>query len=225
MLCQIACLGVIGLAAWLIVRPSVVAPRYILPPLFLLMIPLARGAEWACSRPDRNRLVTFACIGGILFVSGIYVGQAFGMDNFRQIKQSWKKINYALRGVSYQDDDGYGRACAVINQRALETDRVFVGAYYTYWLRDDLLAKLNGANETNELSMQSTIQARWDFLHRQGFRLIVLDCNTHPWLAKALGVNIQTGDLESTPEGLHVEKCFQETNLAAYELRAVLRDK
>ena len=221
-MCQIACLGVVGLVAWLVVRPSVVAPRYILPPLFLLMIPLARAAEWACSRPDRPRLVSLAVVGAILSVSMIHVTQSFGGDS---IRRTWVKIARALCGTVYQNDNYYCQGSEVVNEHAGDTERVFVATYNTVWLRDDLLARLNGQHETAAFASQPSVQERWEFLHRQGFRFVLLDRCTHPAFVDFLGVNKQTDDLETMPCGIHVEKRFQEGNLAVYELRALPRVK
>jgi len=215
-LCQIACLGIVGLLTWLIVKPSVVAPRYILPPLFLLMIPLARGAEWACCQPQRHRLISFACVAGMVLVSFVHIGTAFSGDGTRK---SWQKIMLALQGTNSQDDHIYCRASEAINQRAAGTDRVLVGAYYTYWLREDLLAGTNGKDETADFSKQPTPQERWAFLHRHGFRFILLDRESHPWMAAILGINQQTGAIEQMPSGMYVEPHFQEGTLAVYELR------
>src|SRR5262249_47769207 len=67
-LLQMSLIGLVGVVVWVIVRPSILAPRYIFPPLMLLGLPAVAGVEELCRRPARSRALALLCIGGILMV-------------------------------------------------------------------------------------------------------------------------------------------------------------
>src|SRR5207302_783245 len=87
------------------------------------------------------------------------------------------------------DCDIGGPACSaltVANNDARAGDRIYMGIYYRYWLRPDLLQCVSTTDEQNTLMNLKTQEARWEYFVERGFRYLVIDKTTHMQTATAL---------------------------------------
>ena len=124
---------------------------------------------------------------------------------------------YALRYVAgpVSECDLAGpicRASEIVNRQAALGDRVYLGGYYRYWLRPDLLQCVNGTGDGGISSLQ-TPEARWTYLYERGFRYLIIDETTHASTAAAL-------DEAKTPAWLEVIPLFHEDKYTVFRLES-----
>jgi hypothetical protein len=184
---QLTMAGVTGVIIWILLRPSVLAPRYILATL-IAFLPLAgRGVECALSAAWRGRLfgftILFCCVGMLAHEVG-----AVNKNARRALDLLTGK--YTVCEMS----GGFCTASEVINREAAEGDRVFMGGYCSFWLRSDLLQNISRGEEQGSVSTQKKPEAAWDMLGRLGFRYALIFRVTHPACVRSL-------DSARTPQG------------------------
>jgi hypothetical protein len=101
-----------------------------------------------------------------------------------------------------------------VNDLASPGTRVFLGLYYTYWLRPDLLLCRNSAGET-KAAQDRPSEELWSALVDDGFTLVVVDRTSHGAELKRL--------LEAPrPPWLEVSEVLRDEHLVA--LRVGSRD-
>lgn len=163
--------GVLGLLIWIVFRPSLIAPRYILAPLLLLFLPVARAIEYATEFGPGSRLVSAAvgCCG--LLALGV------SAEPYLQAPKE-AAILLAGRLPTCNRASVYCQELGRINTLAHPGERVFYSGYYTYWLRLDLLVCRNSRREYASV-MDTSGPGIWARLLERGFTLVVADVTTH----------------------------------------------
>jgi hypothetical protein len=201
---QLSLAGVLGVVLWLLLRPSVLAPRYMLAPL-IAFIPLAgRGAEYALSATWGGRLfrlIVLSCCIGIL-AHEVAAAQTNARKALDMVTGKYTMCE--LSG-------GFCTASEVVNREAMLGDRVFMGAYSSYWLRSDLIQNISTLQEQISVGSQKTPEAAWDMLRRLGFRYALVFRVTHSTLFQLL-------DLSRVPHGMSAAKLMDLEGFVIYRL-------
>lgn len=159
----------IGVAAWIAVRPSVLAPRYILPVLLALLPFAAYGIDALLERA-RWRALGTACL--------IALAAAVGLAIVRAVPPNWGTAYFHWKGP---DDfpNGLWLAISTVNREAPPNARVFLGTYYSSMLRPDLLACLIKPAEASALLAAREPAAFWAALASVGVTHLVVERATH----------------------------------------------
>lgn len=194
---QVSVIGMMGIVIWVILRPGVFAPRYILYTLLLLILPVAAAAEHVLKNEQRQRLMSAAIIC-LCFVYLIGFNGILILKNSERFKDNAARI--ALQKASYQ-----------LNQSVKPDERVISFNYFTYWLRPDLLNSLSNTRENETLSKSSSSEQAWEYLFQRGFRFVLIDQATHQKIAKIL-------DPDQIPEGIAIEEVFSDQNYSVLRM-------
>jgi hypothetical protein len=193
--------GIAATIFWVAIRPSVIAPRYFLAPLFLLIPVIAIAAENTWNRSS-SKLVHFAIVSTIAlaFVLPVY-----------QLRGTLLAIPNLLAGEKQPciQASEYCAPLFQLNSVADKGDRIYFAGYYSFWLRPDLLQCLNAADEMTDLENSSNML---EALHSSGFRYIVIDRSSHTEIYHKL--------LESVAARTDVKKLVATINFEVYELPA-----
>jgi hypothetical protein len=201
---QLTIAGAVGVAIWLFLRPSVLAPRYILAALlcFIPLVGYATECALSAARGGRTfRTVIFLCCMGML-AHEVATAQTHA-----------KKALDLVRGYSTECtlSGGFCNAAAAINNDASLGDRVFMGAYSSYWLRPDLIENLSRFEEQIFLRNRKAPEEAWNYLREHGFRYVLLFKVTHPEVFALL-------DISRVPQGLKVTGLLTLDNFFIYRL-------
>jgi hypothetical protein len=165
---QVTTAGLLGFGLWagVVWKTGVFIPRYLLPPLLLLAVVPAWGAEAATQRG--GAILRFAVAGCLL--------AALAMTYNRPRTHPDDAIQYML-GLSPKAGlvSPEGRLAMRINEQARPGERVFATTLTRYCLRGDLLAGANGRGMYAELRTEPTQTERWWELVRRGYRYLLLN--------------------------------------------------
>jgi len=200
---QVTLAALAGLAIWVFLRPSVLAPRYYLAPLLVLSLPVAQAVELLMK--PRVRFLRFRAIlvASLILVLVISTGQFGALHQFA--------ARYFLGKVS---ECGYVsqqcQAARVINSEAHPGDRVFSLNYYTYYLRPDILQNMGTVDDFKEgLQLSSKT---WEKLYFLGYRYIFIEGSAFAAWDRMLS------DLSLRPSSLSIETIFQEGTYRVYRI-------
>jgi len=177
--------GLLAVLVWMILRPSIIAPRYILTSLLMLMPIVAIGTEKALKHDEGRGILRL----GVLFTSLAALGAA-----------SWSLL--PLPGAILATYRGQDNSCLLASTycqpmtdlaRTLpKGERIFVAGFYAYWLRADQLQCRDSSGESIALEKQEE-PVIW--LAEQGFSYIVVDSLSHPKIAERMQRATQNGKL------------------------------
>ncbi len=197
-LAVITLVALAGLAVWMIFRPSVLSPRYILATLLLLALLPARAAEYVSLADFRPRVLTFSVT---VFTSVTLI--AFGLS-FLGVVFFPDSTKSSLAGtLSECDRDGiYCSAINKINKIAQPGERVFIASWERYWFRGDLLQCL---------SMNASGDDLWLEFYKNGVSFLFIDKATHAAFLKQL-------DLENRPDWVHLTPVFDRSIVLIYRM-------
>jgi len=217
-LLQVGLVATLGLVLWVVVRPSAPAPRYILPTLLLFAVCSASFAESALRQYTNAklfRITLWSTAYAVLTITTLATSADL------------KSIERALKEPQFEGDSPIVRAVQLVNREASPGDRVFLGWWYSYHLRPDLLQTLQSPHEkllfysthgflpqqlfergsgdmTGLARLEETYQqGAWSFLFDRGFKYVMIDTMYSRGLAEFLGM---TGTItKGTPDWLKVE--------------------
>jgi hypothetical protein len=205
-LAQLTMAALVGTVLWVVLRPSVFAPRYILATL-LMFVPLAaRGAEYAYQSEEKSRLAWIACVA-LLVV-------ALATATRRPLK-IWplNLIRYASGGFSQCElASRYCPPLTRLNQLAAPGARIYFVGYYSFWLRPDLLQCRQTREDERVLAGASTIGGKWASLFDRGFQYVVIDKATH---RSAPG----SFDKAHAPDWMEIENAWDDPLFLIYKMR------
>lgn len=197
---QLAVAGLAGILAWVILRPSVLAPRYILPCLFALLpaAALLMSLYWRSSgRFGRGLLAT--AVASSMLITAVDAG-ALLVNNWRYLL----RLPVTIANPIWQVAD-------VANHSKRPDVRVFNMMYYSSMYRSDLAACML-AFDDDILKRFPTISEYWGWMYTQGITNVSYDRLTHesrlPWPL----------DPEKTPRWLEVKEIRIDDRFRAYEL-------
>ena len=174
--------GLLGVAVWMILRPSVLAPRYILASLLVLILPVARAAERYALPPRTRSLWASAAIVPALVAVLLITAYPFIYKDLDVYRLATDQLAPCDLEVSTMDASC--RVANVLAETAAPGERTFLGTYYTYWLRADLIQCANTGFPDDLL----TPEARWAYLIEQGYHYLIIDQLTHGWLIDQLAL-------------------------------------
>ncbi len=170
---QLCAAGLAGMLLWLVLRPSIIAPRYLLAVLLLFYPLAARAAEHFLDRETPSRLVSAGIVAVTLSALVIF--------SYPLIPIAHEALRQ-LRGGSSNScalASPYCGPLSELNAVAKTGDRVFFLVHYGYWLRNDLLQCRDQGAETR---MQRTLRGpglSWEMLAARGFNWVVVDRTSH----------------------------------------------
>lgn len=166
--------SMIGLVLWMAICPSVVAPRYILPNLLLLLLLPARAVDWVLDHEKQPRLLTFGAYGGMLAMLYLTTWPpamtAFPVAGLAKAAMAPGQTRLA----AWYDEPAH-MAFDYLNQNVPPNQRIYWAARpILYWMRADLIQGLPSTHDREEL-LNNGFVFPLEELHRQGYRYIAID--------------------------------------------------
>lgn len=197
--------GLIGTALWVALRPSVIAPRYILATLLLLYPLVARSVEHALAVEPRPRWLRAGIVASTLAAFLVFSYPLFPMA---------RQMVSALQGTSADPCALASPYCGPL--RALDAvaapgDRVYYAGYYTYWLRDDLLQCRDSYREAGWMRLLEGPGLTWEALAEGGFRWLVVELASHAAEYQALSAS-------APPPGVEVRESVRTAEVLVLRL-------
>lgn len=172
----LACL--LGVAIWMILRPSVIAPRYFLATILLIVPLIAIATERALqSLPWGGvgvlRLGTLVVLWAALASSSWHV-----LPTLRALPAyaSGKLERCAMASAYCVPQQHLARTAA-------EGERIYVAGYYSYWLRPDQILCSNTPAEARTAAQSADPVAD---LQKLGFRHLVIDETSNGWMLESV---------------------------------------
>jgi len=205
--------ALVGLVVYAVFFPSVLAPRYFLVVLLLLILFPARAAEFV-SRNDSKPRWLAAGVMGVINIILVVVGFYF-LDNVFFIYNTYHHLKGNLsecdRKSVYNNASIFCDAMSAINDVAEPGDRVFLMSYPSYWLRPDLIQCL-----TRSSVVSLGADERWAYLYEQNAGFLLADKATH-------SVEIDALDLSNPPGWLELKLLYsnEDETLMAYQIKWV----
>jgi len=169
---QVTAVAVFGLVVFTCLSPRVFAPRYVLAPLLILILPAAFGAQLALESGRRGRVLSVAIVGAVIVVLLGRLSQDVSRGGRDAVKYG---VGRFIDSKRLLPDCGSAK---VLNTHAKLDEPVVLMSYYCYWVRPDLIRSCLTAEQLAPMSKLPTSEERWEWLYRQGVRLILLDART-----------------------------------------------
>ena len=203
-LVKVTLASLLGIAIWLMLRPSVFAPRYMLASLLLLFLLPSRALEHVSSMKPRPGILNIA-ITGSFAIALLVQGRPFV-----ELGKDVAKFAHSAMPSCYGASP-YCEALQEVNERLPHGARIYVSMYYAYWLRPDLLACRNTNAEIVSVKALPDAAAWWEELFARGFETVVIDKTSHSNQLMRL-------DPGAAPAWLEVRKVSAKEPLAVYAL-------
>ncbi len=169
-LIMISATSIISIIFWIILKPSIFAPRHIMSSLLLLTIPAARGTEYIITHESNQRWLNIFIIGIICIALVSIMGALNNIIFFPSIT-----IKYLSNKIT--ECERYPIICEVmkeINRDANQGDRIFTITPLRYYLRPDLILCLPTTKEIRAYQSLDSAGDRWNFLVDHGFRYVLI---------------------------------------------------
>jgi hypothetical protein len=223
-LVQMSLIGLLGVVVWVVVRPSILAPRYIFPPLMLLGLPAAAAVEEICRRPAKSRALAALCVGGILMVEVVSFRYWINID------QLLVHAKHLYRPGVPEPKHPTREACEAVNAQAPPEGRVLMACFYRYWLRPDLLRLVDRRDEVYvpdpkrywaKLESAPNAVARWNRIRDGGFRFVVVDGDSHDRFYDLFAIDRATCRALELPSDMQVECIYSRYKVSAYRIKIV----
>ncbi len=206
-LTQITMVALLGTAIWVVLKPSVLAPRYVLATL-LMFIPLAaRAAEYAY-QSERKSGWAWAAVMGFLIL-------ALVRDTYRPLRKwPFHLVRYAKGEFSQCElASEYCPSLTAVNQLAAPGARIYFAGYYSLWLRADLLQCRQSLIDARLQRRSKIVETKWANLFDHGFEYVIIDKVTH-------GSELASLDKSLAPGWLETEKIWEDRRLLVYKIRS-----
>lgn len=169
LLFQVTASAIFGLVVFTCLSPNVFAPRYVLAPLLLLILPAAVGAQLALESGRLGRVLSAVVLtAAIVVVFGRLVRDVSrcGGDSVKYV------VGRLIDPERLRPDCG---AAGVLNAHGGFDEPVVLVSYNCYWVRPDLLRSCLTEEQLAPMRKLPTSRRRWEWLYRRGVRLILLD--------------------------------------------------
>ena len=155
----------VGGAAWMVLRPSVIAPRYILATLLLFVPILAIAAEDVLTRMPVSRMLQTGTTATVMLA----IAASF-----------WHLLPIAgaiLSGMYARDNECLLASAECSSFQQLEEvarpgDRILISSYYPYWLAPSHLQCRDSLQEQREIPDQAQLLP---WLQSHGFAYVAID--------------------------------------------------
>jgi hypothetical protein len=173
--------GLVSLAVWMLIRPSVIAPRYILATLLLFVPVLAIAVEHALKKINNSKLVEHTVVAATLLailisfwhllpVPSALLSKIRGNDQVCSLAPAECRILQHLNSIS------------------LPGERIFIASYYPYWLKASLL-KCRETGKEKDSFLRAKDPIEW--LKVNGFNYIFIDATVDNKSAEYFDKNIE----------------------------------
>lgn len=200
---QLTLSALVGIIVWLLINPSILAPRFLLATLFMFVPVLAKGAE-AVMGSNGTRLLAvgayaalIAALSFSLVTVGVYSSQA---------------VKYATGVLGpCEFERANCRAMSALSQDAALGDRIFLAEAHTIWLRSDLMQCISERAELGATLDAPTTKDRWAYLVDRGFRYIAINPTSYAEFIDAL-------DFNQAPEWIEISELFEEGSYKVYRI-------
>jgi hypothetical protein len=163
---KILLLWFVTVGTWLLVRPSVLAPRYILGPLLLVIPALSTFVDKILVAQGR-RLLKTAVVGAMILCTVTTLVDRSISSLIRSLSGPYNKDGVVIMGP-------HRSALEYLNTRARHGARVYLAGYYAYHLRSDLLLQISSQEEQAEARSIATASERLKYLIRHGYDFVVI---------------------------------------------------
>jgi hypothetical protein len=192
--------GLCAVILWIALMPSIIAPRYILSSLLLLIPIVAISTENALSLTRNHSMLKLTILGATTFA---LIASAWHITPIKKLLS-----NNAIQPSHCTIASNYCEAVNLINVDAKPSDRIFFAGYYSYWLNANQLQCRDSNKEYDQISHESNMLS---WLTQRGFRYIIVDSDSHDWLNKKI---IQT---DSSKEFILSVQAFK--SVTVYKLK------
>jgi hypothetical protein len=181
--------AVIGLLVWIILEPSVIAPRYYMPAVVVLIPTAAIATERAIRGGERKAL----SIAVILSTIAVLCMDIRSIAPYAR----WGRHYLSATSADWGREDAVWAALNTLNQMAGPGERVYLATYWSLQLRTDLIQCALRDQELEDLKrMKDDPVGLVAMLHGLGVRYIIQDTLTH---ADAVPAWDRLRDLSSGP--------------------------
>ena len=156
-----------GIVVWVFLKPSVLAPRYLLPAILLLFPIAAIAGEAAAQRVPGIGAV--AAITAIAFISLVLINL-------------WPVVSNALKYMKATPErwpDAIWQAAAIVQEEARPGERLMLAAYYSSPFDTKVLSCLLKPDEKSAVLKAATPQEMWTRLYILGGRFLFYFPLTH----------------------------------------------
>lgn len=165
----LAVVSLISTVGWVALKPSVVAPRYILISMMLLF-PFVGSLYTYIESNGVKRLAGISFVFVILFSFLHQPVPMFGKMIFNELKGN-SQLNHRFYNASHH-----------LNQTAAPGERVYLAGYYSYQLRADILSDLQNPGDYRQMGELFDDGGYTDYpdkLARLGFTYIFVQKESH----------------------------------------------
>ncbi|MCP4379640.1 MAG: hypothetical protein GY794_26165 [bacterium] len=214
---QVIVAAVFGVIVFTCLSPNVFAPRYILTPLLLLILPAALGAQLLLGLKSRGRALPVLIVGAIIVVLIGRLSLDVSKGGRDAGKYGWGRCVNSERLIP---DCGSAK---VLNDHAKPDEPVVLMTYYCYWVRSDLIKSYLTPKRIAPMNKLATSQERWRWLYQRGVRLVLLDART---FGSETAECITAGPLKTSevPEGFVVNVLYRKEGRIVLQLQKKARD-
>lgn len=196
----------IGMLMWFLVRPSFVAPRYIMG-FFLIAFPLmGLGYDWFFQNQANHRLKA-GITKAIIVIYSLHLVAVYLKAPLSPVRAfySWRA---PLSKCKFDGPDCV--AMEILNEKAEPGSRVLQLMYESIWLRPDLIQTLRGSYELDGIETLSTDE-KWKKIISRGFGFILLKASTHnAWVEKV--------GLREPPPWIEIQELFNFQGVAVWKI-------
>ncbi len=208
-LVKVSVIALICLLIWMAVRPSVIAPRYILATL-LLFFPLPAWAAEKFFTSEKGstpvRLVMIFSLLITMFISW-YPLRGYQSQMASAFESSSTQPN-TYRSARYYPAMDY------LNRMAEPGERVYFFGYYSFLMDSHLLQCMNHDPIEQVYYKIADSTRRWEYLFERGFNYVLIQKATHSHIIGGL-------ETEGAPEWLSVTKPYEDETTVIYRLRSL----
>jgi hypothetical protein len=204
---KITIVAFVGVITWMIIRPSVLCPRYILPCL-LLFIPICAKSVETVFRNLTGLLFLKSMIYIVVSLSLLASVFTYATSSYSDIKQAKSLKTNSVAISPYYAAENY------LSQQADMGDRILIDGYFTFYLRPDLLQCINDSEGVDgQWQSLNNSEQKWEYLFRRGFSYILVQ--------KSVSLLIKTLELQRTPEWMRIDIAYEDSNSVIYRIRSV----
>jgi len=198
---QVLIVALLGVAVWMILRPAVIAPRYILATVLLFIPVIAYIVDnFLQGRGFRFlRFVIPVALGLSLLVVMSYELIHLKYDIFSPNKLEDGSISY--------------KSAEFINQKASRGDRVYIAGALTFYLRSDLLQCLNNPQDKIDVLAKNRPTITWEDIYQKGFKYVIVQKIYYPSASSFLDPGVK-------PDWLEVNKIYDDSLAEVYSLKS-----
>lgn len=196
----LAVAGIAGTIAWVVLRPSVLAPRYILPSLLVLTPAVAVAMVWFWRLNAAARVVLTVAVAAPMLLTA---SESLALINMHR--------TYLVR-LPAKLGSPIWRTADIANNSKRPDTRVFNLMYYSSMYRADLLKCMLALDPDTTKAMKTSTADFWTALYKRGVTHISYDKLTHkPRLANPL-------DPLAAPPWLDVKETRLNDRFSSFEL-------